>query len=137
MKNKFYTSFRAFLFTGILLFGAVYAGTNCPDVTDRIFCQTNDFSTGADTSFLPGTYRAYDGEFTCSAANKRDFCCTKKPCNSKATPFLNTHFQNLSVTLIVTGQRPLNRDIQLCPVPDPYNTIPTVSIYTLTQSFLC
>jgi hypothetical protein len=134
MKNEFYTSFRALLFAGILLFGAVYTGTNCP-VTD-LCCQTNDLLAWADTSFLPGT-RTYDGKFPCSTTNNRDFCCTKRPCNAKVTPFLNTHFQNLSVALIVTDQKPQDRETLPGPVLDPHNTIPTVSIYTLTQSFRC
>ena len=137
MKNKFYTSFRTLFFAGILLFMVVSTGTNCLDVTDRICFQTNDLFTGADTSFLPGTHGTYDEKFPCSAANDRDFCCTKRPCNSKAAPFLNTHAQNLDVTLIVTGQKPQDRDTLPAPAPDPLNAIPTVLIYILTQSFLC
>ena len=135
MKNKFYTSFQTLLFTGILLFGVVYTGTNCP-VTDRICFQTNDLFTGADTSFLPWGHGKYDEKSPCSAANSRDFCCTRRPCNSKAAPFLNTHFQNL-VTLIVTCQKPQDRNTLPGPAPDPHNAIPTVLIYTLIQSFLC
>ena len=135
MKNKFYTSFRTLLLAGILLFGVVSTGINCPE-TDRICFQTNDLFTGADTSFLPGKHGMYDEKFPCSATNDMDFCCTKKPCSSKAAPFLNTHFQNL-VTLIVTGQKPQDRYTLPAPSPDPLNAIPTVLIYILTQSFLC
>jgi hypothetical protein len=137
MKNKFYTSFWTLLFVGIILFGVVSTGTNCPDMTNRICSQTNDLFVGANTSFLPRKHGTYDEKFPCSATNNWDFCCTKRPCNSKAAPFLNTHFQNLDVTLIVTAQKPQDRDTLPAPAPDPLNAIPTVLIYILTQSFLC
>ncbi|MBU0972666.1 MAG: hypothetical protein KKC20_18615 [Proteobacteria bacterium] len=137
MKNKFYTTFGALLFTGLLLFGAVCSGGNSPDVTDRLCYRASGLPPGPDVSFLPGAYKVYDGKMPCSAPPGKGVCCTKRPCNTKTAPFLNTHFQNPPVPLMVTVQKPQDRNNLPGPAPAPHYAIPAVPIYTLTRSYRC
>ncbi|MCP4670159.1 MAG: hypothetical protein GY857_02525 [Desulfobacula sp.] len=137
MKNKFNNIFQAALFSWILIFGSVYANTNCNDQRYSICFQTG-LNTETTVSSCISNFQ--DSTAFSAVAGKKDVCCKDKICKSEGQLFFrtqNSSFQKQSVAFVYTLPKCLNKNRALTAVFDHHKTIQTIPIYTIIQSFLC
>ncbi len=140
MKNKKINIFLAILFSWVIVIGTVCADTKCRDRGYNSCCQAGSLDSKTETY---NSISVYDFQYLANfpfAGGKNQFCCKDKNCKSEGKIFLktqNSSFQNQAVNFVYTHPKPLNKDRASGPVFTHHKTIQTISIYTITQSFLC
>ena len=140
MKNKLNNIIWAILFSWIIIFGSVYANTNCHDQRLSLCHKTSPLDLKTETSVAACVYNSQDSTVFSSAAGKKDFCCKDKICKSEGQLFLrtqNSNFQKQSLDFVYTHPRFLNKDRALSSIFDHHKTIQTISIYIIIESLLC
>jgi len=140
MKNKLGNLLWAILFSWIIVSGTVYTDTKCRDQGYSLCDQTGSPASKAETSISTCAYSFQYLTIFSFAAEKKDFCCKDRICGSPETLFLrtqNTNFQKQSVNFVYARPMPLNKAKALNPIFVHHKSIQTISIYTITQSFLC
>ena len=140
MKNKNINLFLAILFSWIIVSGTVYADTRCRAQGSDLCCQTFPQGSKTTTSISNYTYDSQSSTILPLAAGKNQFCCKDKICKSEGEFFLrtqNANFQKQAVAFSYNPPEPLNGYRTINPVFAQYKTIQTISIYTITQAFLC
>lgn len=140
MKNKNINVILAILFSWIIVSGTAYTDTKCRDQGYNPCCQT--CLQGSKTETF-SSISAYDSQYSTIfsfAAGKNQYCCKDRICKSGGEFFLrtqNSNFQKQAVNFVYTRPKSLNRDRALNPIFIHHKTIQTISIFTITQSFLC
>lgn len=140
MKNKLNNLFYTILFSWIIISGTVYTSTKC---LDQGFCPCDQASFLGSNTATSISICAYNSQYSTVfsfAAGKKDFCCKDKTYESEEKVFLrtqNSNFQKQFVNFVHTSPGPLNKERALGPIFDHHETIQTISIYTINQSFLC
>ncbi len=140
MKNKLNNIFWAVVFSWILIFGSDHANTNCHEQEYNLCLETGSTVLNTETTVSNCIINFHDSAIFSAAAGKKDFCCKEKLCKSEGRLFLrtqNSSFQKQSINFVYTYLEFMNKNRSLNAVFDHHKTIQTISIYTITQSFLC
>ena len=134
MKNTLNNIVWVIFFSWIVFYGTVSAATNCHDRKVSLCYETSQLGSNTGTAVSARTDRA------CASPDNGDLCCQNRPCTPNLEfllPHQNLNAQNQSILFAVNRTEP--------PVGKPvsgsvfkhHSVIQTVSIYTITQSFLC
>lgn len=136
VNNKFLWSI---LFSWIIIAGATHTGIKCDD-SGFGQCRAAGFAPSKTKSAILNcgdTLLCWSMPF--DASTPEDVCCQKKECESDGVLFLSTQnftFPLSPLYLEHTAHDTLDKKI-LIPVFKHYQAKPSLSIYTLIQSFLC
>lgn len=140
MKTIYNNLLWAILFSWIIISGTAYTSTKCDDSGYSLCCINSSLSSKTETVISSCANNFHCWSILSNTSNKKDFCCKKKECTSGGNPFLsiqNPGFQIHFINFVYKGQRPQNNNKALSPIFIQYKTRQSISIYTLTQSFLC
>ncbi len=140
MIKKFNNSLFSILFSWIILFGTVYANPDCCDLVSNLCFNSNSMSSNDEASISNCIYEFQDSTHHIFAAAKEDFCCKNKACEYKGKIFYgnqNSKIQMQFTDYVNTDPTPCNKNKIISLIFNQYKFSQTISIYILTQSFLC
>ena len=134
MKNTLNNIVWVIFFSWIVFYGTVSAATNCHDRKFSLCYETSQLGSNTGTAVSARTDRA------CATPGNGLVCCNEKQCSTKKEFPLgpqSPNNQNQSIHLEYTWTEQTPQRIISGSVFRHHITIQTISIYTITQSFLC
>jgi hypothetical protein len=139
MKTIFNKSCWLILFLWIIISGTAYTKSNCGDSEKSRPYSAHSFFSKIETGISSCAYDFHCRGQLHTTSNKKNSCCKNKQCSRDSEFFLNTHYpkiQTASIPFVFTSQsQPDNWAFS--PAFVQHKTRQFISIYTLTQSFLC
>lgn len=128
------------VFSWMIIHGTVYATINCHDQKFSPCYKASTLGSVPQAAVSAWIYKTQSPTAACAPPVNGDFCCKGNPCNPPKDLLLGSQYSNTE----------MQYSHFVCTFPEPpigkrvsgsvfrhHFAIQTVSIYTITQSFLC